>query len=194
MRVNSSPSSLIGPVASCHVSAQLPLREHPQKPQADVPTRALQEEVLPGNHWGWEVPPGVPDHPMAWWPSCRSSRRALSWHRCLSQVGALQKVQHFFSSHCRESFNFKHKYASFLLLFIKWSWKSKKLLWRVVAAEPAVGALDCKRGHIPLCPVIQGDGKEGKENQRDVRAMEKRRQNPLSKTPKATVDFIKSAF
>lgn len=46
MRVNSSPFSLIGPLASYHVSAQLPLREHPQKPRADVPTRALQEEVL----------------------------------------------------------------------------------------------------------------------------------------------------
>lgn len=104
MRVNSSPSSLIGLVASYHVSAQLPLREHPQKPRADVPTRALQEKVLLWEPLGMGGAPGVPAPPAAWRPSHGCSRGCsvlaplpADRLRCVPHFVSLQKVQHFFS-------------------------------------------------------------------------------------------------
>lgn len=98
MRVNSSPSSLIGPVASYHVSAQLPLREHPQKPRADVPTRALQEGLLLREPLGMGVP-GGPGSPHGVAAVARQLPRGLGpgtaalWP---SGVVSLQKVQHDF--------------------------------------------------------------------------------------------------
>lgn len=78
MRVNSSPSSLIGLVASYHVSAQLPLREHPQKPRADVPTRALQEKVLLPEPLGMGGAPRGPGSPYGMAAVARLLPRVLS--------------------------------------------------------------------------------------------------------------------
>lgn len=48
MRVNSSPSSLIGPGASPHVSASLPPQEHPQKPWQMLPSGSPRRGFPPG--------------------------------------------------------------------------------------------------------------------------------------------------
>lgn len=58
MRVNSSPSSLIGPFASYHVSAQLPFQEHPQKPGQMFPPGPSKKGFSPGC-WGCWLPPST---------------------------------------------------------------------------------------------------------------------------------------
>lgn len=58
MRVNSSPSSLIGPFASYHVSAQLPFQEHPQKPGQMFPPGPSKKGFSPGC-WGCWLPPSM---------------------------------------------------------------------------------------------------------------------------------------
>lgn len=122
MRVNSSPSSLIGPVASYHVSAQLPLREHPQKPRADVPTRALQEGLLLRQPLGMGGALRGPGSPCSVAAVARQLPRGLSpgiAARQASWVVSLRRSSIPSVNIARESFHFQHQYALFLLLFIK---------------------------------------------------------------------------
>lgn len=178
MRVNSSPSSLIGPVASYHVSAQLPLPEHPQKPRVDVPT--LQGGFVP------QEPLGVPAHPTA----C-SSRGAhpgtLALRGVVPPEGAafLRLILHenaLISSTDMLYFYYRSSNRFGKARGHSDGWWQVALLW--------LGCWGVLHVPPPHHPGIQQGGK-GKKRE-EVKVMKKRRQNPLPKRPKTLVNLSKN--
>lgn len=188
MRVNSSPSSLIGPVASYHVSAQLLLLEHPQKPRADVPTGALQEGLLLREPLGTGGCPGGPGSPRDRAAVARQLPREPGPAPLPAGLPAegpafLQLMLHgevLISS----SNGLYFCYCSPNGLEEARGHAGERWQQRLRLGRGAGSVL-----HVPPLPPIQGCSKKGREKTEAVRVMKQRGQNPLPERLKKLSGF-----